>query len=76
MFAQVVQDSSEKSGEAQAPGLVLGLSSSLSRGARWLRRLARRVAARAQDKAYERQLGTLRWCDSAERRLLGEYTDR
>ena len=81
MFPKVVSSSSEKSGENQAvrPAAVTGDSSVFRlRPAGWLGRLVERVAVHAQDlhaqdlHIQDRRLRNLRWCDSAERKLLGD----
>jgi hypothetical protein len=72
-----VSGSSEKSTITQATGPIAVTRDSfplLSRPARWLGRLLERIAAPAQDRAIERRLRTLRWCDSTERAMLHDFT--
>jgi hypothetical protein len=71
MFLKVDSGSSKKPAKirATAPIAFIRDSSPLFlRPARWLRRLVERIAA----PAHERQLRTLRWCDSTERALLDD----
>ena len=73
MFLNVASGSSEKPAKIQATAPIAFITDSsplLSRPARWLQRLVERIAA----TAHERQLRTLRWCDSTERALFDDST--
>jgi hypothetical protein len=71
MFLKVDSGSSEKPAKIQATAPIAFIRDSsplFLRPARWLRRLVEQIAA----PAHERQLRTLRWCDSTERALLDD----
>jgi hypothetical protein len=72
MFLQFASGSTRKSAETQTAGFIRvpgDIHAFLFR-ALWFLRVVERGAAIVQDRATNRRLRNLRWCDSTERALL------